>query len=105
MAECSIEIRVTCHQGPLGTVYLQQDTDHACLWPGNHLQHDTDKHGHSGIVKESTGELNGALLTTVIINVCVCMRVMDVHVYGVDLVSVIFRSALAHDTHAPPQVL
>ena len=28
----------------------------------------------------------------------VCMRVMDVHVYDVDLVSVIFRRALAHDT-------
>ena len=22
-----------CHQGPLGTVYLQQDSDHVCLWP------------------------------------------------------------------------
>ena len=27
----------------------------------------------------------------------VCMRVMDVHVYGVDLMSVIFRSSFAHD--------
>ena len=33
----------------------------------------------------------------------VCLRVMDVHVFGVDLVSVIFRSALAHDTQTPPQ--
>ena len=31
------------------------------------------------------------------------MRVMDVHVYDVDLVSVIFRSEFAHDTQAPPQ--
>ena len=30
------------------------------------------------------------------------MRVMDVQMYGVDLVSVIFRSAFAHDTQAPP---
>ena len=28
---------------------------------------------------------------------------MDVHVYGVDQVSVIFWSAFAHDTQAPPQ--
>ena len=33
----------------------------------------------------------------------VCMLVMDVHVYGVDLVRVIFRSAFAHDTQAPSQ--
>ena len=33
----------------------------------------------------------------------VCMLVMDIHVYGIDLVSVIFRSAFAHDTQAPPQ--
>ena len=31
------------------------------------------------------------------------MRVIDVHVYGVDLVSVIFRSAFVHDTQAPTQ--
>ena len=32
------------------------------------------------------------------------MRVMDVHVYGLDLVGVIFRSAFAHYTQASPQV-
>ena len=31
------------------------------------------------------------------------MCVMDVHVYGVDLMSVNSRSAFAHDTQAPPQ--
>ena len=29
---------------------------------------------------------------------------MDVHMYGVDLVSVIFQSVFAYDTPAPPQV-
>ena len=33
----------------------------------------------------------------------VCMRVMDIHVYGVDPMSVIFRTTFAHDTLAPPQ--
>ena len=33
----------------------------------------------------------------------VYMRVMDVHVYSVHLVSVIFRNAFAHDTQAAPQ--
>ena len=31
------------------------------------------------------------------------MRVLDVHVYGVDLASVIFRSAFTNDTQAPSQ--
>ena len=31
------------------------------------------------------------------------MRVMDLHVYGIDPVSVIFRIAFAYDTQAPPQ--
>ena len=29
------------------------------------------------------------------------MRVMDVYMYGIDLVSVIVQSVLAHDTKAP----
>ena len=33
------------------------------------------------------------------------MQVMDVHVYGVDLMSVIFQSAFAHDTQASPRAL
>ena len=32
----------------------------------------------------------------------VCMQVMDIHVYGIDLVSVIFQSAFIHDTQVPP---
>ena len=31
------------------------------------------------------------------------MQVMDVDMYGVDLASVIFWSAFAHDTQAPPR--
>ena len=65
--------------------------------------HDTDKHGYFGVLKESTGEWNRALLSSVMRVGSVCMRVMDIHVYGEDLVSVIFRSSYAHDTQAPPQ--
>ena len=72
------------------------------LWPGYHLYH-TAKHCYSAIVNESTGEWKGALLSSVMRVGSVCMRVMDVHVYGVDLVSVIFRSAFAHDTQAAPR--
>ena len=92
-----------CYQGLLGTDYLQQDSDHVCLWSGYHLHHDTAKHGYSGIVKVSTGEWNGSLLSSVMSVASVFMRVTDVHVYGVDLVSVILRSAFAHDTQAPLQ--
>ena len=31
------------------------------------------------------------------------MQVLDVQMYGIDLVSVIFRSAFDHDTQAPSQ--
>ena len=89
-----------CHQEPLRIVCLQQNLDHACLWPGYHSHHDTPKHGYSVIVNESTGEWNGPLLSSVMRVSSVCMRVMEVHVYGVDLVSVIFRSALPK-THRP----
>ena len=74
-----------------------------CVWAGNHLHFDTAKHGDSGVVKESTGEWNGAIVFLVMRIGSVCMRVMDVHVYSVDLVSVIIRSAFAHDTQAPPE--
>ena len=59
------------------------------------------KHGYSGVVKVSTGEWNGALLSSVMIIGSVCMRVMDVHVYGVDLVSVIpgVHSPTTHKRH------
>ena len=30
----------------------------------------------------------------------VCMRVMDIHMYGVDLASIIFQSAFAYNTQA-----
>ena len=33
----------------------------------------------------------------------VCMQVLDVHMYGVNLVGIIFQSAFAHDTQVPPQ--
>ena len=92
-----------CHQGTLGTVCLQKDSNHVFLWPCYHLHHDTVKHGYTGIMKESTGGWDGALLSSVMRVGSVCMRVMDVHVYGVDLESVIFLSALAHDTKASLQ--
>ena len=69
-----------------------------------HLHHDTAKHGYSGVMKESTGEWKGALLSSVMRVGSVCMGVMDLHKYGVDLVSVIFRSAFAHDTEAPSHI-
>ena len=99
--------------------------DHMCLWSGYNLHHDTVKHDYSGVVKESTGvwvymsfrvgqhlrslvpestgEWNGALLSLVMRVGSVCMQVMDVHVYGIDLVSIIFQSAFAHDKQAQPQ--
>ena len=68
-----------------------------------HLHHDTAKHGYCGVVKESAGEWNGALLSSVMSVRSVCMRVMNVDVYSIDLVRVIFRRAFPHDTQAPPQ--
>ena len=67
------------------------------------LHHVTVKHRYSSVVKELAGELNGALLFSVMRVGSVCMGVMGVHEYGIDLVSVIFQSAVAHDTQAPPQ--
>ena len=93
-------LHLLCHQGPLGTICMQQDSDHVCICPGYHLHHDTAKYGYSCVVKEST---NGALLSSVMRVGSVCMRVMDVHVHDVDLVSVIFWSTFAHDTQASPQ--
>ena len=43
-------LHLLCHQGPLGTVCLQQDSDHVCLWPGYHLCHNTAKHGYSDVM-------------------------------------------------------
>ena len=90
-----------CYQGQLGTICLQEDSDHMCLWPGYHLHHDTAKHGHPGIMKESTGEWNRALLSSVMRVGFVCLRVMDVHVFGVDLVSVIFLSTIVFKKNGP----
>ena len=92
------------HQGPLGTICLQQDSNHVCLWSGYHLHHDTTKHGYCGVMKESTGEWNGALLPSVMRIGSVYIWAMDIHMYGEDLVSVIFCSAFAHYTHALPQL-
>ena len=74
-----------------------------CLWPGYHLYHDTAEHGYSGVV--STGEWNGTLLFSVMRVVSVYMGEIVVQVYGIYLVRVIFRSAFAHETQAPPQAL
>ena len=57
----------------------------------------------SGVVKESSGRCNGTLLSSVMRVGFVCMRVMNVHMYGIDLVRVIFRSAFANDAQPPPQ--
>ena len=72
---------------------------------GFHLHHDTAKLGYS-VVKESTGQWNGAVLSSVMRVDSVCMRVVNVNVYGVrvDLVSVNFRSAFTQDTQAPPRL-
>ena len=96
-------LHLLCHRGPLETVCLQQDSDQLCLWPGYYLNHDTAKPSYSGVRKESNGEWNDDLLSSVMRLGSVCMLVMDVHVYGVDLASVIFRSAFAHDKKASPQ--
>ena len=96
-------LHLLCHKEPLGTVFLQQDSNHVRLRPGYHLRHDTTKHGYSSVVEVSTGEWNGTLLSSAIRVGSVSMRVMDVHVYRVDLVSVIFRSTFSHGTQAPPQ--
>ena len=74
-----------------------------CLWTGYHLHHDTIKHGYSGVVKESTGEWNGTLLSSVMRIGSICMWVMNIYVHSVDLVSIIFWSAFAHNIQAPPQ--
>ena len=91
-------LHLLCHQGSLGTICLQQDSDHVCLRPGYHLHHNTAKHGYSVIVKESTGELNGTLLFSVMRVGSVCMRVIDIHTYGIDLVGIIFgvHSPMTH---------
>ena len=92
-----------CHQGPLRTVCLQQDLDHVCLWPGYHSHYDTAKHGYCGVMKESIGEWNDALLSSVMTVRSVRIQVMDIYyVYSIVLVSVIFRSAFAHDTQVSP---
>ena len=43
-------------------------------------------------------EWNGTLLSSVMRVGSVCMQVMDIHVYGIDLVNIIFWRAFAHDT-------
>ena len=50
-------------------------------------------------MKESTGELSSVMRVG-----SACMRVMDIHVYGVDLVSINFQSTFAHNTQAPPRL-
>ena len=91
-------LHLLCHQVPLGTI-----SDHIFLRPGYHLHHDTTKQDYSCVLKDSTEGWNGALLSSVMRVVSVCIRVMDVHVYGVDLVSVNVWSVFTYDTQAPPQ--
>ena len=81
----------------MGTVCLKQDSDHVCLWPDYHLDHDIAKHS---VIKESTGEWKGALLSSVMRIGSICEQVMHVHVYGVDQVSNLFWSAFAYVTQA-----
>ena len=75
------------------------------LCPDYHLNHDIAKHGYSGVVRESTEGWNGVRLSSVMRHESRCCLYTsdDVRVYGIDLVSVIFRSVYAHDTQAPPQ--
>ena len=96
-------LHLLCHQGSLLTDCLQQESDHVWLWPGYHLHHNPAKHSYSGVVKESTGEWNGALLSSVMRVGSDCMRVMDIHIYSIDLVNVICWSAFVHNKQAPPQ--
>ena len=56
---------------------------------------DTAKHGYFGVMKLSHGGLNVALLSSKITVGSFCKRVIHVHVYGVDLLNVIFRSDFA----------
>ena len=100
--EIRTHVAASVSQRIIGNRCLQQDTDHVCIWPDYHLHQDTAKHGYSG-VKVSTGEWNDTLSSSGMRVGSVCMRVIDVHVYGIDLVSVIFQSAFAHNTQVPPQ--
>ena len=95
-------LHLLCHQGPVGTVCLQQDSDHMCLWPGYHSYHDTAKHCYCGVMKESIGEWIGTLLSSV-------MRVGSVHICVMD-VTYMHRlgkshllECICHDTQVPPQ--
>ena len=54
--------------------------------PDYHLHHDTAKHSYSCVVRESTGERNGILVSSVKRVGSVCIWVMDIHMYGIDLV-------------------
>ena len=69
------------------------------------LLYNTVKHGYTGVLKKSTGEWNGALLSSVMKVDSVCMRL-----YASDgrtatrlRRTLIFRSAFTHDTLAPLQ--
>ena len=75
-------LHLLCHQGPMETVCLQQDSNHMYLWLGYYLHRNIAKHGYSGVVKDSTREWNGTLLSSVMRVGPVCMRVMDKHVYS-----------------------
>ena len=47
-------LHLLCHQGPLGSVCLQEDLDQMGLWPGYHLHHGTAKHGYSVVFSDES---------------------------------------------------
>ena len=73
-----------------------------CFWQGYHLHHNTAKYGYSGVMKESTGAWNGTLLSSLKRVGSVFMRVMDMYMYSINLVSIIFQSAFSYDAQVPP---
>ena len=62
------------------------------------------EHHYSGVMVKSTGEWNGALLSTVMRVCSVFMWVMDLHMYSIDPERVTFQTVFAHNTHGsfPP---
>jgi hypothetical protein len=80
--------------------HLQQNRDHMCLWPSYYWHHDTAKQGYSGVMKNSTGKWIRNPLSLVLRVDSVCVRVIDVYVYGVEPVTAIFRSAFTHRPHS-----
>ena len=90
-------LHLLCRQGSLGIVCLQHDSDYVCLWPGYSTTYtmtprilwcrervDRRVKWRSVVFSDES-------------RFCLYAS-MDVHVHGVNLVSIIFRSTFAHDT-------